>query len=117
MTKKELNRKIYVTTYPENGWDCVGSVYIANNEEQIKSYIEEEQDCVFDEDQTIIHKKYEIIDLADALNIMLMEAFEAGRTLKSYEPIIGTGVFVEPEISYKYNSFKDYLKKLDNLSK
>lgn len=62
-----MNKNIYVVTNPENGWDCVISIYKADSEEAVKQYIADERGISLEEleinDDRIIHQKYEIIEL------------------------------------------------------
>jgi len=44
-------KRIYVTTNPELGWDCVTGVYLANSEQDVIDYLGEE----YNEDSDVIH--------------------------------------------------------------
>lgn len=105
MTKKEFYSKFYVITDPQAGWDRVRGIYIANDNDSIEKDIDG-----FNEDDFILHhmNHYHFIDLIDAFDSILKDAFEAGRELK--EPnYIG-----EPmENRLKYVNFEKYLKKLN----
>ena len=62
---------IFVVTYPQNGWDCVRSVYEADSEEDVwqSLYEDSESDEYYKEwkmeaeDNLVVHEKYEIIKL------------------------------------------------------
>lgn len=62
-----MDKNIYVTTYPEEGWDCVGNIYKAESEEEVYKYLAKERGVdVDDEDlrnSIIIHQQYNIIEL------------------------------------------------------
>jgi len=62
-----MNKYIYVTTYPENGWDCVGDVYKAESEEDVYKHIAKEKGVDVDDEElrntVIVHQQYDIIKL------------------------------------------------------
>lgn len=62
-----MNKNIFVVTYPENGWDCVGGVYRANSEEDVYKFIAEERDVdIHDENlrnTVMVHNAYYITEL------------------------------------------------------
>lgn len=44
-------KRVYVTTNPELGWDCVTGVYLADSEQSVIEYLGKE----YDPDTDIIH--------------------------------------------------------------
>lgn len=46
-------KKIFVTTNPELGWDCVTGVYLADSEEDLIEQLGED----YDEEMDIIHSE------------------------------------------------------------
>lgn len=59
-------KRIFVTTNPELGWDCVTGVYLANTEQDVIDYLgdryDEEVDVIHDERLIIVRSKAEIRD-------------------------------------------------------
>lgn len=62
-----MDKNIYVVTYPENGWDCVGDVYKAESEEDVYKHIAKKRGVDVNDkrfrDTVLVHQKYEIIEL------------------------------------------------------
>jgi hypothetical protein len=62
-----MSKNIYVTTNPENGWDCVNGVYKSESKEIVLQHIADERGLSLKEleenDDIIIHQVFEIIEL------------------------------------------------------
>jgi hypothetical protein len=59
---------LFVVTNPQNGWDCVsGTIYEADNEEQVLQHIADERGITLEElednNDTIVHETYDITKL------------------------------------------------------
>ena len=55
---------IFVITYPESGWDCVGGIYEADSKEQVLEFIAEERGETMDNlNDVIVHEVFEITKL------------------------------------------------------
>jgi hypothetical protein len=59
MTIDLKGKKIFVTTNPEMGWDCVTGVYLAESEEALIEHLGED----YDEGLDVIHSRRNIVEV------------------------------------------------------
>lgn len=59
---------LFVVTYPQNGWDCVsGTIYEANDENQVYKHIAEQRGITIEEledsNEIIVHETFDVLKL------------------------------------------------------